>query len=86
MEVQWIREQCLAIRGIRDVNIFTFLDFSFRYYSLHQKYKRLKRYVAQYDILLHRVTLRNEFSYTTLSLVNVCETTVSSVTLFHFLF
>ena len=39
-----------------------FLDFSFSCYSVHQKYKCLKRYVAQYDILWHRVTLRNEFS------------------------
>ena len=39
-----------------------FLDFGFRYDSVHQKYKRLKRYVAHNEILWHRVTLRNEFS------------------------
>ena len=39
-----------------------FLDFSFRYDSVHQKYKRLKRYVAQFENLWYRVTLRNEFS------------------------
>ena len=43
----------------RDVNVLIFLDFSFR---VHQKYKRLKRYVAHNEILWHRVTLRNEFS------------------------
>ena len=48
--------------GTRDVNVLIFLDFSFRYDSVHQKYKRLKRYVTHYVILLHRVTLRNEFS------------------------
>ena len=47
---------------IRDVNDVIFLNFSFRYDSVHQKYKRLKRYVAHYEILWHRVTLRNEFS------------------------
>ena len=47
---------------VRDVNVLIFLDFSFRYDSVHQKYKRLKRYVAHYKILWHRVTLRNEFS------------------------
>ena len=46
----------------RDVNVLIFLDFSFRYDSVHKKYKRLKRYVAHNDILWHRVTLRNEFS------------------------
>ena len=46
----------------RDVNVLIFLDFSFRYDSVHQKYKRLKRYVTHYEILWHRVTLRNEFS------------------------
>ena len=35
----------------RDGNVFIFLDFSFR---VHQKYKR---YVAQYDILWHRVNV-----------------------------
>jgi len=34
----------------RDVNVLIFLDFSFRYDSVHQKYKRLKRYVAHYEI------------------------------------
>ena len=47
---------------IRDVNVLIFLDFSFRYDSVHQKYKRLKRYVAHYEIFWHIVTLRNEFS------------------------
>ena len=47
---------------IRDVNDVIFLNFSFRYDSVHQKYKRLKRYVAHYEILWHRVTLRYEFS------------------------
>ena len=47
---------------IIDVNVLIFLDFSFRYDSVHQKYKRLKRYVAHNEILWHRVTLRNEFS------------------------
>ena len=46
----------------RDVNVLIFLNFSFRYDSVHQKYLRLKRYVAHYEILWHRVTLRNEFS------------------------
>ena len=46
----------------RDVNVLIFLNFSFRYDSVHQKYKRLKRYVAHYEILWHRVTLRYEFS------------------------
>ena len=50
-----------ALHG-RDVNVSIFLDFSFRYGSVHQKYKRLKRYVAHYKILWHRVTLRYEFS------------------------
>jgi len=27
----------------RDVNVLIFLDFSFRYDSVHQRYKRLKR-------------------------------------------
>ena len=45
-----------------DVNVLIFLDFSFRYDSVHQKYKRLKRYVAHYEILWHRVTLRYELS------------------------
>ncbi len=31
----------------RDVNVLIFLDFSFRYDSVHQKYKRLKRYTLQ---------------------------------------
>ena len=47
---------------IRDVNDVIFLNFSFRYDSVHQKYKRLKRYVAHYEILWHRVPLRYEFS------------------------
>ena len=47
---------------ITDVNVLIFLDFSFRYDSVHQKYKRLKRYVAHYAILWHRVKLRNECS------------------------
>ena len=47
---------------VRDVNVLIFLNFSFRYDSVHQKYKRLKRYVAHYEILWYRVTLRNEFS------------------------
>jgi len=38
---------------ITDVNVLIFLDFSFRYDSVHQKYKRLKRYVAHYSILWH---------------------------------
>ena len=42
----------------RDVNVLIF-----RYDSVQQKYKRLKRYVAHYEILWHRVTLRNEFEY-----------------------
>ena len=46
----------------RDVNVLIFLNFSFRYDSVHQKNKRLKRYVAHYEILWHRVTLRYEFS------------------------
>ena len=46
----------------RDVNVLIFIDFSFRYDSFHQKYKRLKHYVTHYEILWHRVTLRNEFS------------------------
>ena len=46
----------------RDVNVLIFLDFSFRYDSVRQKYERLKRYVAHYAILWYRVTLRNEFS------------------------
>ena len=48
--------------GIRDVNVLIFQDFSFRYDSVHQKYKRLKRYVAHYEILWYRVTLHYEFS------------------------
>ena len=46
----------------RDVNVLIFLNFSFRYDSVHQKYKCLKRYVAHYEILCYRVTLRYEFS------------------------
>jgi len=46
----------------RDVNVLIFLNFSFRYDSVHQKYKRLKRYVAHHENLWHRVTLRNELS------------------------
>ena len=41
----------------RDVNVLIILDFSFRYDSVHQKYKRLKRYVAYYENVWHRVTL-----------------------------
>ena len=40
----------------RDVTVLIFLDFSFCYDSVHQKYKRLKRYVAHYEILWLRVT------------------------------
>ena len=47
---------------IRDVNVLIILVFSLRYDSVHQKYKRLKRYVAYYENLWHRVTLRNKFS------------------------
>ena len=47
---------------VRDVNVLIFLYFSFRYDSVNQKYKRLKRYVSHYEILWHSVTLRNEFS------------------------
>ena len=54
--------QAPEVLNTRDVNVLIFLDFSFRYDSVHQKYKRLKRYVAHYKILWHRVTLRNEFS------------------------
>ena len=43
--------------GIRDVNVLIFQDFSFRYDSVHQKYKRLKHY----EILWYRVTLHYEF-------------------------
>ena len=46
----------------RDVNVLIFLDFNFRYDSVHQTYKRLNRYVAYYEILWHRGTLHNEFS------------------------
>ena len=46
----------------RDVNVLIFLDFSFRYDCVHQKYKRLNCYDANYEILWHRVTLRNKFS------------------------
>ena len=46
----------------RDVNVLIFLNFSFRYDSVHQKYKRLKRYVAHHENLWHRVTLPNELS------------------------
>ena len=38
------------------------LDFSFRYDSVHQKYKRLNRYVSHCEILWHSVTLCSEFS------------------------
>ena len=47
---------------IRDVNVLRILDLSFRYDSANQKYKRVKRHVAHYQILWHRVTLRNECS------------------------
>ena len=47
---------------IRDVNVLIFLDFSFRYDSVLQKYKHLKRYVSHFKILWHSVTLCNEFS------------------------
>ena len=38
----------LRLVRARDVNVLFFLDFSFRYDSVHQKYKRLKRYVAHF--------------------------------------
>ena len=39
----------LTVHG-RDVNVLIFLDFIFPYDSVHQKYKRLKRYVTHYEI------------------------------------
>ena len=51
----------ISLLPARDVNVLIFLDFRFRYDSVHQKYKRLKRYVAYYENLWHRVTLRNKF-------------------------
>ena len=60
MEILIYKISCIA--SDKDVNVLIFLDYSFRYDSVHQKYKRLKRYVAYYEILWHRVTLRNEFS------------------------
>ena len=41
---------------LTDVNVLLFYNLSFRYVSVHQKYKRLKRYVAHYEILWHRPT------------------------------
>ena len=38
-----------GLKGGRDVNVLIFLDFTFSCYSVHQKYKFLKRYVAQCD-------------------------------------
>jgi len=55
-----IRVQKNRVLG-RDVNILIFLDFSIPYDSVLQKYLRLKRYVAHYEILWYRVALRNEF-------------------------
>ena len=74
----------------RDVNVLIFLDFSFRYDSVHQRYKPFETF-AHYEILWHRVMLHNEFSALEYliqreALVNVSETTVSSVTLLHILF
>ena len=43
-------------------NVLRILDFSFRCNSVNQKYKRFKRQGAHYEILWHRVTLRNECS------------------------
>ena len=57
-----VSHHLMFIAWTRDVNVLIFLDFSFRYDSVHQKYKRLKRYVAHYEILWHRVMLCNEFS------------------------
>ena len=55
-------EKINLIWACRDVNVLIFQDFSFRYDSVHQKFKRLKRYVAHYEMLWHGVTLRYEFS------------------------
>ena len=70
-----MHSQQKVLLSTRDVNVLIFLDFSFRYDSVHQKYKRLKRYVTHYEILWHRVTLRNEFSaleYLILSVHKLC--------------